>query len=428
MNDDTGFDRQTDVVVVGAGIAGLVSAVTAAQAGARVTVLEANDLGGRARTAQRDGFALNIGPHALYNEGRLRQMLTAQHIDLPGGSVAGRGLGLVRNGERHQVTISAVGLAKSPVMRPRSRAKLLALFARLPRMNPNTLAGRTVRDWLGDEPDDVQQFVQAFVRVSSYTHAPDVHDAGAAVAQVQLAFQGVRYLDGGWMSIVDALTARALASGVKVHAHAPVSSVVADGRRAAVSANGDEIAATAVVIATGGPDLVSRLTGTDVANRHAISAPVRATTLDLATRRAFPDCFTLGMDRPVYLSPHAPAARLAPDGCGLVSAMRYLAPGEDAGDPAASRDELRGLAQLAGIDDADVLWERSLHQNVVTHGSPTAAGGGLAERPRIDALGVAGLYVAGDWVGPVGALADASAASGVEAGLAAARHCASISA
>ena len=341
MHDDTGFDRETDVVVVGAGIAGLVTAVTAAQAGARVTVLEANDLGGRARTAQRDGFALNIGPHALYNEGTLRQVLASHLIDLPGGSVAGRGLGLVRNGARHQVTISPIGLAKSPVLKPRSRAKVLALFARLPRMDPTSLVGRTVADWLGDEPEDVQQFVQAFVRVSSYTHAPDEHDAGAAVTQVQLALHGVRYLDGGWTSIVDALTARAIGLGVKVHTHAPVSGH--DGRRRTSDGVGERRRARG----RRSRDRHRRARRGHSARRAPTSlgamrsrAPVRASSLDLAVRRPFPDCFTLGMDRPVYLSPHAPTAKLAPDGQGLVSAMRYLSPGEDAGEPAAARDEL----------------------------------------------------------------------------------------
>ncbi len=57
------------ITVVGGGFAGLTAAITAAEAGARVTVHEAHHtLGGRARTA--DGpYRTNEGPHALYNGG-----------------------------------------------------------------------------------------------------------------------------------------------------------------------------------------------------------------------------------------------------------------------------------------------------------------------------------------------------------------------
>lgn len=41
---------------------------------------------------------------------------------------------------------------------------------------------------------------------------------------------------------------------------------------------------------------------------------------------------------------------------------------------------------------------------------PTASGGGFAGRPSVDVPGLAGLCVAGDWVGREGFLVDASAA------------------
>jgi pyruvate/2-oxoglutarate dehydrogenase complex dihydrolipoamide dehydrogenase (E3) component len=60
----------------------------------------------------------------------------------------------------------------------------------------------------------------------------------------------------------------------------------------------------------------------------------------------------------------------------------------------------------------------------VVGATPSPATGGLAGRPGIDSTGRAGVYVAGDWVGPRGWLADGALASGEAAGSAAARQAA----
>ena len=54
---------------------------------------------------------------------------------------------------------------------------------------------------------------------------------------------------------------------------------------------------------------------------------------------------------------------------------------------------------------------RYLPRMAVTHAIPTAAGGGFRSRPAVDAIGVNGLYLAGDWVGSDGTLANAAVAS-----------------
>ena len=69
MTDRTDGQNE-NMVVVGAGLAGLTAAITAAEGGAQVTVLEAREhAGGRARTAVVGGFHLNQGAHALYRGG-----------------------------------------------------------------------------------------------------------------------------------------------------------------------------------------------------------------------------------------------------------------------------------------------------------------------------------------------------------------------
>ena len=68
-------DERFDVVVVGAGLAGLVAGVEAARSGARTVVLDAHPAGGRARTTDRAGYLFNEGPHALYETGPLMALL-----------------------------------------------------------------------------------------------------------------------------------------------------------------------------------------------------------------------------------------------------------------------------------------------------------------------------------------------------------------
>ena len=78
-------DERFDVVVVGAGLAGLVAGVEAARSGARTVVLDAHPAGGRARTTDRDGYLFNEGPHALYETGPLMALLRRWGQEPSGG-------------------------------------------------------------------------------------------------------------------------------------------------------------------------------------------------------------------------------------------------------------------------------------------------------------------------------------------------------
>ncbi len=172
-----------------------------------------------------------------------------------------------------------------------------------------------------------------------------------------------------------------------------------------------------VVVAAGGPDLATRLLG--VEPWFAVAPPTTASSLDLGLRRMPDHPVLFGADRPLYFSTHAPAAALAPAGLVLSVALKYHAPGETL-DHHEVRAELEEHAARAGVREDDVVLRRYLHRSVVTHGLPLAAAGGLAGRPGVSVPERAGAFVAGDWVGGVGHLADASLSSGRDAGLAAA--------
>jgi phytoene dehydrogenase-like protein len=76
----TGNSSTSQITVVGAGLAGLTAAITCAEAGANVSLLEAHSaLGGRARSS--DGsYKANFGPHVLYKDGPLWEWLLERKL------------------------------------------------------------------------------------------------------------------------------------------------------------------------------------------------------------------------------------------------------------------------------------------------------------------------------------------------------------
>ena len=130
--------------------------------------------------------------------------------------------------------------------------------------------------------------------------------------------------------------------------------------------------------------------------------------------------FALGVDRPLYYSVHSAAARLAPEGAALVHVARFLEPGErpDRGQLIA---ELEGLMDLTQPGWRDHVRARQFLPAIPAISSiPLAANGGMNGRPGVVVQDEEGIFICGDWVGSVGLLADAAAASGRSAGEAAA--------
>ncbi len=413
MND------QFDVIVVGGGIAGLVAGLTAVEAGSRVALVDSHAVGGRAKSVERNGYIYNQGPHALYLAGHLQPFLDARGLSPAGGTPATKTVRLLRGGDLHELTFSPVGLGRTKLLSPSSRVKLLALLAGFARLKTAQFVGTTWSDWLSGQPDDIAGILAMLARTGTYVNAPDSFDAAAALQQAQLALLGVRYLDGGWQAMIESMVARFEATGGTVIAHRTVQSIASDGDVAVETSDG-VLRGNAVVVAGLSPDATERVTGGAIRGRDALGAPVHAAALDLALARPHPGV-VFGIDEPLYLSAHAPTAKLAPADGGLVSLLRYIPDGE-VGDAAADRARLRSLATQAGIEDEAIIDERYLHRLVVAHGFPAAHGGGLRGRPTIDALGQTGVFIAGDWVGGEYQLADASSASGEAAARRAVDH------
>lgn len=429
--DETDIDV-IDTAVIGAGLAGLLAAITAARTpgAGRVVLFDPHPLGGRARCDERDGFVFNRGPRALYVGGVADQTLTSLGIDLTrGGPPNLAGAGAVDGGTIHVMPQGPGTALRTSLMSAGEKFAFAKAFTRIPRIDPATVVGRTVSEWLDDigMAGAPRRMMEALIRVATYTNAPDLLDAGAALANAQAGMSpGVRYLDGGWQTLVDALASMAWDAGVE-RREEPVEGIGRhpdQPRLLALATPGGATARTAV-LAVGGPDAAAAVLGDRPPAWSVLGPPVTVACLELGLIQPPARRFILGIDEPTYLSTHAPPARLAPDGQAVVHLMRYQAPGEEL-SAAQQRSGLDRLAAQAGITPDLVARERFLARMVVSGGLPTAAGGGLAGRPSVEVDGHPGVFVAGDWVGPEGLLFDAVAASAAAAGRQAARRSATM--
>ena len=405
------MDTNWDVVVIGAGLAGLAAGCTAAAGGASTVVLEAHQPGGRSRTVRKGCYAFNTGPHALYVGGPGMAVLRSLGIEPKGAPSPIASYQLLKGGELHAVPAGPASLLHTTALGKASKTQFARLMGMLPVLRPARFAATSVRAWLDDHSlrPDVDAVVRALIRLTTYTADVDSFSAGAAIRQLQIgARSGVLYLHGGWVQLVDALSSK-----VTVEPRTEVLALEPDGRRVRVRTANGPLSASQVVVAPGTPSATRALLPEDP-GWSDLGQPVTGACLDLRVSRVPSPGYVLGVDEPIMGVTAAPPARgLAPEGHAAVTAIRYVVTNADA-----DRRSLHTHVARLGVARDDVVTDRFLARMVVSGAMPRAETGGLAGRPQVTDSGQPGVLIAGDWVGPEGLLADASLASGHDA----ARH------
>jgi len=362
-------------------------------------VLEAaSRFGGRAASEQREGFFLNQGPHALYAGGPGAKELKALGVELEWWNPASPNSVFVRDGKPKRSPGGVLGLG--PLLR------------QVYRRPPEELAGLSTSEWLRQtlRSEKARAAAAALVRVTTFVADQEQLSAEVAARQLRLGIApGVRYLEGGWQSLVNALVAKAEDAGATLRTRSAVRLIHQEGGGWTVGLDEETLHAGVLVVAAGGPDAVAKLLG-----EKAPAAPGPAaelSVLDLAlhslprrTRR-----FALGIDAPTYLSRHSP-----PDHRGgvLLSLASY------AREP---RERLEAMADAVQPGwQEQLVFDRFLPRMVAVSAIASPQGGGLAGRPAVERGG--GLYLAGEWIGSEGWLTDAAIASGAAAAAAALRE------
>ena len=368
-----------ELQVVGGGLAGLVAAVTAAEAGASVRLLEAHhELGGRARTTPTP-YAANEGPHVVYRDGPLWGWLRARDL-LPAWCAvppsAMTRFYFRRSGRR--VRNPGTGLLR--VALHRGRAPVEDAFG--------TWAAATFGEGAARE-------AAAASAVATYHH-----DAGALSARfvhdrLRRAFapaSKATYVLGGWGRLVDTLAGAARERGVTIET---------DARVTTLPSGGPVVVATSLAAARA-------LLGDDTLRTESGSTAL----VDVAVTARRGDAFILSdLDAGGWLERYTAADRsLAPAGESLLQVQVPVAPGSPSGEGTARAEALLDLG-VPGWRER-TTWRRDAVARGRT-GAVDLPGSTWRDRPAVSRGD--GVFLAGDQVAAPGLLSEVSFTSAVEA-------------
>ena len=412
--------RQTDVVVVGGGMAGLTAASYLARAGAEVTLFEkAPDLGGRAASRDVDDFLFNRGIHALYTGGATSRILRELGITYGHGSP--KETFMLQGGQLYPFPATASQFLNKGWLDAGDKLGLARLFANVAMLKPHTVARVSVEGWLecNVRRPRLRLLMDAFARTLVYTTALDLVSAEVFVDKLRRTLRHpVHYIDGGWQTLVDALHCAAEQAGARIVSGTGVEAVEhSNGRvRGVRLRDGSLVGASTVIIATRPRDASKLVDGGAHPSLHGIVnnlVPAKLACLDVALSRLPSQRYPVvqDLDGPRFMTAQSLYSRVAPEGEVLIYTFKQLDPASP-GDQRENERDLEELLDVAQPGWREVLVKRQFLPRIEAVGAlPTATGGGFAGRPGPQVPGLANLYLAGDWIGPEGFLADASTAS-----------------
>ncbi|MFG2679429.1 NAD(P)-binding protein [Streptomyces sp. NPDC048392] len=367
------------ITVIGGGLAGLTVAVTAAEAGAEVTVHEAHHtLGGRARTA--DGpYRTNDGPHALYNGGAHWTWLRQRNLIGPLAPIPP--LEAARLRLRHRGA-----LRRTP---PLALLKLLKLLKLLRRGVGPAPVDTDFLTWAtGIAGEEGARAAAHYCAVALFHHDPGSLSAAFVQERLRRAARlppEAHHPRGGWAGVVDRMAALAWNLGVRMETLSRVDTLPTG---------------TPVVVATS-LDAARRLLGDS-----SLTWPSGRTTLvDLAVRTRRGDAFAVSdLDAPGWIERFTAQDRtLAPAGEQLIQGQIPIAPHESKAHGTARAEQLLDLG-FPGWRER-LTWRRE----AVAHGRTGAVdlpGTTWRDRPAVDRGD--GVYLAGDQVAAPGLLSEVS--------------------
>ncbi|MFF5787228.1 NAD(P)-binding protein [Streptomyces sp. NPDC012693] len=372
------------LTIIGGGFAGLTAAITAAEAGTRVTVHEAHRTpGGRARTAEGT-YRTNEGPHALYAGGPHWTWLKQRGLLGP--------LAPLPPAEGLRFRFHRGGaLRRTPPL------GLLRQSLRTADKAPVDLDFRTWATGLAGERAALA--AAAYAGVALFHHDPGALSARFVQERLHRAAAvppEAHYVRGGWGELIERMVARAWETGVRIETSSRVERL-------------DDLPGRAgpVIVATSLP-AAARLLGDPSLTWES----GRTVLLDLALRGRKGDPFVISdLDAPGWIERFtAQDPSLAPAGQQLIQAQLPVGPGAAKADGVAHAERLLDLG-FPGWRERTVWRRESMSQGRT--GAVDRPGTTWRDRPAVDRGD--GVYLVGDQVAAPGVLSEVSFTSAVEA-------------
>lgn len=383
-----------DVVIVGAGLAGLVCAQDLVRAGVPCQVLEASDgVGGRVRTDSVDGFLLDRGFQVvLTGYPQLQQRFDLKALDICAfepGAVVRVGSGFHRVGDPLRRPLQIASTLAAPIGSFADKARLARMIVDVRRHKVRKLLRRpdmTTAERLanaGFSTRMIESFWQPLFAGIQLDPQLEVSSRRFDVILRMLAVGATGVPRLGMGALPAQLAATLPADTLRLGA--PVARVDELG---AVLDDGERVSARVVVVATDGPT-ARRLLGVrvpDPGSRATACCWFAASGAPLSGRTLILDGEMSGPAKNVaVMSEVSPS--YAPSGRALIAAA---VPGPEALDPTITSRVRDQLARWFGSTTSD--WEH-LRTDVVPHGQPAQSPPFGPKKPV--ALG-GGLFVCGD--------------------------------
>jgi len=221
-----------DVIIIGAGYAGMSAAALLAHAGRTVVVLEATDMiGGRAQSYRDEqGYTCEYGAHShrLAHKGIANEVFKrlGEKIDfLPETKDAK----LIFKGRLWERPEGPMGFLKTPLLSFRARLVLLALLVKIKKADPAAWYDKTLLDFYKTsfQNPEVEAFLP-FLGMTIMCPSPDKVSAGEVIDFLQRALAagvGVGEPRGGSAGIF--LTLRKhIAQGGQIHLHEKAEKII----------------------------------------------------------------------------------------------------------------------------------------------------------------------------------------------------------
>ncbi|MFE9133508.1 NAD(P)-binding protein [Streptomyces sp. NPDC007355] len=372
------------LTIIGGGFAGLTAAITAAEAGTRVTVHEAHRTpGGRARTAEGT-YRTNEGPHALYAGGPHWTWLKQRGLLGP--------LAPLPPAEALRFRFHRGGaLRRTPPL------GLLRQSLRTADKAPVDLDFRTWATGLAGER--AARVAAAYAGVALFHHDPGALSARFVQERLHRAAAvppEAHYVRGGWGELIERMVARAWETGVRIETSSRVERL-------------DDLPGGEgpVIVATSLP-AAARLLGDPSLTWES----GRTVLLDLALRSRKGDPFVISdLDAPGWIERFtAQDPSLAPAGQQLIQAQLPVGPGAAKADGVAHAERLLDLG-FPGWRERTVYRREAMSQGRT--GAVDRPGTTWRDRPAVDRGD--GVYLVGDQVAAPGVLSEVSFTSAVEA-------------